>query len=113
MSRLPQVFDQQCSTCVGRPGNLMRLEPGRLKDLVESNLSTGSALICHLTTHGERPEIGQTVCRWWFDTYGDRTNSIIIMGRVWAELGGDGDGFERVPLPDTETDTLSPCTVIT
>ena len=96
---LPRVFTQQCSDCVGRPGNLMRLAPRRLRDLVESNLSTGTALMCHQTTHGQHPEIGETVCRWWWDSYGDRTNSIVVMGRMAAALGLGGDGFEHVAPP--------------
>lgn len=82
----------------------MRLAPGRLADIVRTNLATGSALICHKTTYGQHPEIGETVCAGWFESYGDRTTSIVIMGRI----AGDGtDGFEHIPPPDDQEHTGS------
>lgn len=97
---MPQVFARQCSTCVFRPGNPMHLRPGRLADLVRTNLAAGAALICHKTTHGAHPEIGETVCAGWFERYGGRTTSIQVMGRLAQLRGEAGDGFVRIEPPD-------------
>lgn len=61
------VLSSRCATCVFRPGNLMRLNPGRLADLVQQNRSRDTALTCHAT-------LGQAeaVCRGYFDAYGDQ-----------------------------------------
>lgn len=99
MSGLPRVFSRECDTCVFRPGNRMRLEPGRLGDIIRTNLSRGTALICHQTTYEQHPEIGETVCRGWWDRFRHRTRSIILMGRLVRSMGLDGDGFERVDPP--------------
>jgi hypothetical protein len=99
----PQLMDDRCATCVFRPGNLMRLAPGRLAELVEHNLAVGAALICHDTLpYGARPEVGETVCRGWYDAYGPRTTSVQVFerlggtfllipaaGELPADLGGD------------------------
>jgi hypothetical protein len=92
-----RVFAAKCGTCVFHPGNRMALAPGRLADLIESNRATGTALICHKTTHGTHPEIGETVCRGWFDAYGDVTDSLVIVQRL-AELRG-AEPFEFVDPP--------------
>ena len=49
----------------------MHLNPGRLQDLVESNVSADSALTCHETT-GTRAAL-PAVCRGFFDAYKART----------------------------------------
>lgn len=96
----PRVFSEKCKTCVFRPGNPMQLAPGRLHELVERNLDAGAALICHTTTYGQRPELGEVVCAGWFERYGHRTSSIRVVSRLAALCGEDGDGFERVTPPD-------------
>lgn len=95
MAPQPQLMDDRCPSCVFRPGNLMRLQPGRLAGLVEHNLAVGAALICHDTLpYGERSEVGETVCRGWYDAYGPRTTSV----QVFERLGGT---FRLIPAhPD-------------
>lgn len=61
------VLRERCSTCVFRPGNLMRLGRGRLADLVESNVAGDSALTCHSTLY--RDDVEPAVCRGFFDGY--------------------------------------------
>lgn len=63
------VMAERCSTCVFRGGNLMRLEEGRLKDLVEQNRKADTALICHKTIY-EEEYVQKAVCRGYFDAYG-------------------------------------------
>lgn len=78
----PAVFAEMCETCIFRPGNPMRLRPGRLQQVVRDNLRTGTLLICHTTTYGQAAE--EVVCRGFYDRFGDRTN----VKRVMARLGG-------------------------
>ena len=63
------VLADRCSTCVFRPGNLMHLEAGRLKDLVEVNTANDSALICHQTLPYSNTGAEPAVCRGFFDKY--------------------------------------------
>lgn len=58
------VLSARCSTCVFRPGNLMHLSPGRMKDLVETNRRNDTAFACHQTLGGE-----QAICFGYFDAY--------------------------------------------
>lgn len=62
------VMSERCSTCVFRPGNLMHLQPGRLKDLVETNLANDTAFACHQTIYGS-DERGEAICRGYFDAH--------------------------------------------
>jgi hypothetical protein len=40
---------EQCSTCIFRPGNLMNLDEGRLKDLTDSTDRGDTNVVCHQT----------------------------------------------------------------
>lgn len=62
------VMSGECSTCVFRPGNLMKLPVGRLAGMVESALADESAIICHSTLIV--PGAQEGVCRGFFDRYG-------------------------------------------
>jgi hypothetical protein len=93
----PQLLDSQCPTCIGRPGNLMRLNPGRVQEMVTGALQQGcQGIICHATLpygeNGEDP--GPALCRWFYDTYGPRNNFIRVMERI--------GGFTQVSLPGEE-----------
>lgn len=59
------VQAEQCATCVGRPGNLMQLTPGRLAALVRDNVRADAALTCHATLYRQAEQ--EAVCRWFFD----------------------------------------------
>jgi hypothetical protein len=66
------VCAEKCSTCIFHPGNLMDLEKGRVKEMVESTRADDAGTIpCHQTLteyHGERS--GQNaICRGWWDAY--------------------------------------------
>lgn len=83
----PQVMASQCDTCIFHAGNRMQLADGRLAEIVATNLNEGAALICHKTLpYGEHPEMGEAVCRGFWDAYGDRTRSIQTMRTLfgWA-----------------------------
>lgn len=56
------VCAEMCSTCIFRPGNLMELRPGRVKDMVDSCKQSGGVIPCHCTLGGE-----QAICRGFFE----------------------------------------------
>jgi hypothetical protein len=59
------VMERKCDTCIYRPGNLMRLDPGR-KDAMEAGAIKDQGVIpCHKTIHGNRTQ--EAVCRGFFD----------------------------------------------
>lgn len=65
------VLAGKCATCIFRPGNLMRLTPGRVKGMVDAALADQSAITCHSTLYGQGD--GQAVCRGFYDAHGDRS----------------------------------------
>lgn len=70
-------MSEMCSSCVFLPGNLMTLEPGRLKDLVETNLDLDTAFACHQTIF--RADTDEALCRGYVDRYGDRVTALRFM----------------------------------
>ena len=78
-----RVLTEKCGTCIFRPGNLMRLNPGRLRGMVDEALSGGGYITCHDTlTYGANPDFGPAVCRGFYDAHGERSNLIRIMDRL-------------------------------
>ena len=59
------VKREMCETCVFRPGNLLDLRPGRLRELIDQNLAVDAALPCH-DTLGTRK---RAVCRGFFGRF--------------------------------------------
>lgn len=88
----PQLCAGQCATCIGRPGNLMKLRSGRLREMVNSALQSGGLIICHETlTYGQNPERGRAACRWFYEQFGHLSN----FTRIIERLGG----FDEIELP--------------
>jgi len=58
------VKREMCETCIFRPGNLMHLSKGRVKQMVRQATKAQSAIICHETLNGP-----QAVCRGFYDKY--------------------------------------------
>lgn len=86
MSDRPRLLAEKCSTCVFRPGNLMRLQEGRLAELIARNRATGSMLICH--DHSEKPK---AMCRGYWDAYADESSVVQVMARLFGP-----DWYEEV-----------------
>jgi hypothetical protein len=59
------VLDRKCDTCIFRPGNLMQLTPGRVKEMVGEAQRNRSCIICHETLGTKRG----AVCRGFFDKH--------------------------------------------
>lgn len=97
VTRKPRLLAEKCSDCVFRPGNLMHLRPGRLKELIRQNTGPqAQGLHCHQTTYGQNPDTGLSLCRGFYDGYGHLANFI----RVCERIGG----FTEVPPPDKDKD---------
>jgi hypothetical protein len=92
----PRLLSRQCETCIFRPGNLIRLRRGRLKDMVAGALQQGSqGVICHDTlSYGAHPDHGGALCRGFYDAYGPQSNFVRIMERL--------GGFTEVEPPERE-----------
>ncbi len=57
------VMKDKCPTCIFRPGNLMRLEPGRVSQMKRGADRYDTCIICHDTMDTPRA----AVCRGYFD----------------------------------------------
>lgn len=81
----PRLCEQMCDTCIFRPGNPMRLRPGRVKQMVTDSLGSGGFITCHSTLYGMKNPSRQqeAICRGFFDGYADQSNVL----RVWGRLG--------------------------
>lgn len=86
-----RLLREKCATCIYRPGNLMELREGRLKDISDdcNNPFKPSTLACHDTLeYGPNPEFGRAVCRGFYEAY-RATNAILQIGDrlgVWEEV---------------------------
>lgn len=90
-----QLMSEKCDTCIFRPGNPMRLQPGRLQDVIRANQEAQTLLTCHKTTYGQHPEIGESYCRGYYDSYGERalaTRLARTMGLRFTEVDPPEEG---------------------
>jgi uncharacterized protein YceK len=78
-----RVMAERCSSCIFRPGNLMSLQPGRVKEMVDEVRASEGCIPCHKTLDLPR----QAVCRGQFDTA--KTSLLQIAERlnavVWVQ----------------------------
>lgn len=70
------VLSEKCSTCIFRPGNLMYLNPGRVKMMVDGSIGGGGAITCHKTIHEQTEQ--EAVCRGFFDSYADQVPGLAL-----------------------------------
>jgi hypothetical protein len=84
-------LSRQCDTCIFRAGNLMYLEPGRLKDLVDEAVDQNKFIVCHETLPGMPGEAAPAICRGFHDRY--TTAALRIIARLW--------GFVDIEPPST------------
>lgn len=84
------VVDKKCSTCVFHPGNLMKLQPGRLKEIVDHNLGEGVGLTCHKTTFDQQEQ--EATCAGYYEAYGDQIQIYQVAERLGMieRVGVDG-----------------------
>ncbi len=86
-----QVLAEQCATCIFRPGNLMRLRPGRVRGMVAECTRTQGYIPCHETMEyddededGESPSATGPVCRGFYDAHGEVSQLVRIAERLDA-----------------------------
>lgn len=74
------VLEDRCSTCIFRPGNLMHLDSGRLRELVQSTVDggDGSTIVCHQTLDADQ----NAVCRGWLESAAGRADSLMRLARA-------------------------------
>jgi hypothetical protein len=58
------VCAKECATCIFRPGNLMQLRAGRVRQMVDDAKADESTIVCHKTLTGDN-----AVCRGFYDRY--------------------------------------------
>jgi hypothetical protein len=87
-----RLLARQCQTCIFRPGDLMHLGPGRLRDIVSEALTTGRYIVCHDTLPAVNLHSRPAICRGFYDRY--TTQALQIISRLW--------GFLEVEPPATE-----------
>lgn len=58
------VCAEMCETCIFRPGNLMKLKAGRVREMVDEARADDSGIVCHATLDGDN-----ATCRGFFDRY--------------------------------------------
>jgi hypothetical protein len=87
----PRLCAEKCSTCIFRPGNLMHLQPGRVRQMVRDTLAAGSYITCHATLPYADTGSEPAICRGFYDAHGPRSNLI----RIWGRLGG----FDEIEPP--------------
>jgi hypothetical protein len=66
------VLAEMCSTCIFRPGNLMELQSGRVRGMVDEAVRADSMITCHSTSSGADgfyEASGPAVCRGFFDRH--------------------------------------------
>lgn len=88
----PRLCASLCPTCIFRPGNVMGLRTGRLRQVVRDSLAGGGFIPCHETIR--RTDFRPAICRGFYDAYGHLSNVL----RIWDRLGG----FREVEPPGLE-----------
>lgn len=86
-----RLLTEQCQTCIFRPGNPMRLAPGRLRSMTRQAIAEQGFVVCHETLPAARPPAGikPAICRGFYDRFS--TQALQLMERLW--------GFLLVPPP--------------
>lgn len=70
------VMAEKCSTCIFRPGNLMNLKPGRVKEMVDGSVADGAGITCHKTIYGQAEQ--EATCRGFFDAHKERVPALLL-----------------------------------
>lgn len=80
----PRLCQTMCASCIYRPGNLMHLRTGRLKDITDEALEANTFVVCHSTLSGPQnpTHVAPAVCRGFYDNFGYRSNLLRIYGRL-------------------------------
>lgn len=100
--RMSRLLSRQCDTCIFRPGNLMHLSDGRLRDLVAEVLRNESFVICHDTLpHYQHPDAKPAICRGFADRYS--TQALQVIERLFGFTEVDPPGENPDPADNITT----------
>lgn len=103
-----RLLSRQCASCIFRPGNLMHLREGRLRDLIAETRAAESFIVCHSTLpHYRYPEARPAICRGFADRYS--TQALQVISRVWGFVEVDPPG-EQPESTTTDTGQETPQT---
>ncbi|TYC73809.1 hypothetical protein [Streptomyces sp. CB01881] len=93
-----RVLADLCGTCIYRPGNLMHLAPGRLRQLAQEALARRGHIVCHSTLPALAPPGTKgAICRGFANAHG----SAIFALRMAPLIGR----LVEVPPPPTHDST--------
>lgn len=88
-----RLLARECDTCIFKPGNLMHLDPGRLKQLVAEARGDAGYIVCHSTLPYAGSLIPPAICRGFAGRYS--TWQLQVIERLW--------GFVEVDAPPCST----------
>lgn len=91
-----RVLREQCATCIFRPGNLLELASGAVKDVVRQSLANDTAVICHDTLALDV----QAVCRGFADRYDTTPIEMARQLGMYAEIDPPANGYKAVKDQD-------------
>ena len=82
------VQARKCDTCIFRPGNLMFLEEGRVKQMVEEAVAEEGHITCHDTLlYGQSQRQRPAICRGYFDhPQGNERSLALRLGRALGTI---------------------------
>lgn len=92
-----RLMERRCGTCIFRPGNRMHLEPGRVKDMVDTCVERQGHVVCHDTLAHNDKGLPGAVCRGFEQHPAGAARSLAV--RFLKATG-------RVTLVDPETGAL-------
>lgn len=73
-TREVRICEDLCSTCIFRPGNLMHLQPGRVKGMVDDALADEGFIPCHQTLGGD----GAAMCAGFYRLPAAKARSMFL-----------------------------------
>jgi hypothetical protein len=82
------VMSKKCSTCIYRPGNLMRLNPGRKDQMETEAVAEQGTIPCHKTLDGD-----MAICRGFFDTQKHNVGLLSAAERIGIVKEVDADDY--------------------
>jgi hypothetical protein len=91
--RKTRLMARRCHDCIFRSGDLMRLGPGRLAEIVNQAIATAGFIVCHNSLpYGPYPDVPPAICRGFYARYD--TQALQVARRLW--------GFVEVDPPRPE-----------
>ncbi|WP_405098280.1 HAD domain-containing protein [Micromonospora sp. NBC_01412] len=106
--RKSRLLSRQCDTCIFRPGNLMHLSEGRLRNLVAEALRDESFVICHDTLpHYRNRDVKPAICRGFADRYSTQALQVIERLFGFTEVDPPVDDLDRADSTVTTEDSAT------